>query len=307
MAFSVIQALVHPPTALQAVLVAAPLHELPDAAGPRARKCQRLKSALRLCQIDQVLGYAFFAKHAGDHRLELSGAAQAIFDNRTAPRRLEKVEVGHHRVVHGQWQIVGNFFGGDFRVLLQLLVDGKRQFRHFINGRRNGGSFAEAIAGAKGLQLVGVNRVRDLMEKLAQPRIAVGVVAALQHPIHGVIKIAPRGFQVAGAVIGFPRSEFLFYFFDQVLDAAGNGRLQRNNGLQSQIPQRERTDIGHGGGRNLRRVQRRNVRLQRLSGGVVATRQAQQQCKARKYAQPGAKDRLVNHFPMVCRALQIGQ
>ena len=93
------------------------------------------------------------------------------------------------------------------------------------DGRGNGGSFAESITRAEGLQFVGVDRVRDLMEQLAEARITVGVVAAFEHPVDGVVKIAARGFQVAGLVIGFAGAEFFLNLFDQVVDTAWHGCL----------------------------------------------------------------------------------
>src|SRR5207245_9919515 len=62
-----ILALVYPPAMLQAVLLAAIGHELPESARSRAGELLRLKSALRLRQIHQVSGQPFLGQYALNH------------------------------------------------------------------------------------------------------------------------------------------------------------------------------------------------------------------------------------------------
>ena len=49
------------------------------------------------------------------------------------------------------------------------------------------------------------------------------------------------------------------------------------------------------------------MRLHRFFGGILATCQGEQQSETRQRAQRGPDHRLQGHFPMVSRALQIGQ
>src|SRR5260370_17526599 len=64
------------------------------------------------------------------------------------------------------------------------------------------------------------------MKQFAQPGIAIGVVAALQHPVYGVVEILARGFQMPGLEILLAGGEFFLDLLDQVVLAVRNGSQQ---------------------------------------------------------------------------------
>ena len=53
-----------------------------------------------------------------------------------------------------------------------------------------------------------------MMEQCAERRIAVRIVAAFEHPIHRVIKVLARGFQVSSLEIVFAGGELLLHPLD---------------------------------------------------------------------------------------------
>jgi len=131
-------------------------------------------------------------------------------------------------VVHRQRQIVRKVLGRFLRALFQPRVDRKRHLRHFVDGCRHRGRFLEAIPGTERLQLIGIDRIYDSVKEFAELRVAFQVVAALQHPVHGFIKVLARRVQVPGLVVLLPRSEFLFHSGDQILLGAAQGGRQHH-------------------------------------------------------------------------------
>ena len=162
-----ILAFIDPPGVPEAVLLPSVGHELPDPPRTGARKRQRLEGAFGLRQVDQVLRQALFPQHAGDHLAITPGTPQSGFHDGAAARRLEKIEKGKHLVVHGQRQVVGKVLSRFLGPLFQSRIDRKGHLRHFVNRRWNGGSFAEAVSGSEGLQLVGIHRVHHAVKQFA--------------------------------------------------------------------------------------------------------------------------------------------
>ncbi len=214
--------LVNPPRVTKPIFLAAVSHELPYSACAGAGKRQRLESTFRLRQIDQVLGQALFLQHAGNHLAITPRPAQPGFHDGASARRLEKIEERKHLVVYRKRQVVRDAFGGLLGPLLQPRINRKSHLRHFINGRGNSGSFAEAVSRAEGLQLVGIHGVHHAVEQLAQLGVAVGIVAALQHPVDGVVKILACGFQMTGLEILLAGGELFLDLLDQVVLARRN-------------------------------------------------------------------------------------
>ena len=219
--------LVDPPGMPQPVLLPAIGHELPHASRARARQRQRLERAFRLRQVDQILRDAFFMQHARDHLLITAPALQPGLDNRAAARRLEEIEKRQHFVIHRQRKIVRNIFGGLLGAFLQSRIDREGHLRDFIDRRRHRRSFLKSIASAEGLQFVDVNGIDHAVKQLAQLRIAVWVVAALEHQVHGFVEIFSRRFQVPGLVVLLAGSEFRLDLGDQIVFAARNLRRQQ--------------------------------------------------------------------------------
>src|SRR5262245_29910188 len=87
-------ALVYPPGMSQSVFMPAISNELPDTAGPGTRKCKRLEGALGLGQIDQVLRQPLLPQHARNHFPVAARAAQAVFHDGAAARRLKEIQKG---------------------------------------------------------------------------------------------------------------------------------------------------------------------------------------------------------------------
>ena len=114
--------------------------------------------------------------------------------------------------------------GGFLCAFFQARVHWEGHLRYFVNRRGDRGRFAESVARTESLQLVGVDGVHHVVEQFAQSWIAVGVVAALQHPVHRVVKILARGFQVPGLEILLAGSEFFLHLLDQVVLSAGDLR-----------------------------------------------------------------------------------
>ncbi len=112
----------------------------------------------------------------------------------------------------------------------QARVHRKGHLRDFIDGCGHRRRFLEAIPGAERLQLIRVDRVHHAMKQLAEFRVAVQVVAALQHPVHGFIEVLARRFQVPGFIVPLPRSEFLFHPGDQILLGPALGGRQHHQG-----------------------------------------------------------------------------
>jgi len=137
--------------------------------------------------------------------------------------------------------IPGRFLGARF----QLRIDGKSHLRHFIDRRRNSGSFAEAISGSESLQFVGIHRIHHVVKQLAQLGIAVGVIAAFQHPVDGVVKILARGFEVPGFEILLAGSKFLLHLLDEVVPSGWNRRQQPDVIAEGRILHRQQRQF-HG-------------------------------------------------------------
>jgi hypothetical protein len=165
-------------------------------------------------------------------------------------------------------------FGRFFRPLLQFLVYRKGHLRHFVNRRRYCRCLRESVPRAERLQLVSVDGVGYLVEQFAQLRIAVRVVAAFEHPVHRIVKIAPRGGQMSRLVIRFSRRELFLHPHDQVFNSARQRLLQVDQRLRRQVPQWQRFDWQSRGllGR-WRGLQCRHLRLHRPFRRVVAAHQ----------------------------------
>ena len=155
---------------------------------------------------------------------------------------MKEIEKRENLVVYGQRQVVGKVFGGLFGALFQPRVHRKRHLCHFVNRRGDRGRFAETITRAEGLQFVGVHGVDDVVKQLAQLGIAVGVVTALQHPVHGLVKVLARRFQVAGFEVLLPGCKFFLNLLDQVFPPSGNRRQQRDQRAAEWTCQRQRRE-----------------------------------------------------------------
>ena len=131
-------------------------------------------------------------------------------------------------VVHRQRQVMRSVLGRFLGPRFQPRIDRKRHLRYFVNRRRNGRRLVEAVSRSESLQLVGVHGIHDVVEQFAQLGITVKVEADPQQPVHGVVKILARGFQMAGFEVLFPRNEFFLDFLDQVVLPGGNRRQQPN-------------------------------------------------------------------------------
>jgi len=206
---------------------------------------------------------------------------QPGFDNGLAARRLEKIQERQDFIVHGQRQIVRDILGGLLGPVFQPRVHGKGHFRHFINRRRNRRGFLESVSGPECLQFVGVYGVHHAVEELAQLRIAVRVVTALQQPIDRVIEIAARRVQMAGFEILFARRKFFLDLDNQKRFAVGNGWKKRRWNLPSRAPDRQRSQhrrnlLGRGGLRGRVRFALRHGRMPRCS--VRSETRRQHQC-----------------------------
>src|ERR1700738_145501 len=88
--------LVKPPGVAQPIFLSAVSDELPHSPRPSPRKRRGLESALRLCQVNQVLRHAFLAKNPRDHPTITAGTAQAGFDDGAPARSLKKIQEGQH-------------------------------------------------------------------------------------------------------------------------------------------------------------------------------------------------------------------
>ena len=170
-----------------------------------------------------------------------------------------------------------NAFGRLFRAILQARVDRESHIGDFVNRRGHGRDFLEAVAGTERLQFVGVDRVHYTVEQFAELGVAIEVVAALEHPVHGIVEVAAGGIQMSGL-------EVLLARFELGLDSGDKGRLVVLIGLQqgnwrriAARPERERRQrlrargtgrcgVGFRGCR-LRRLRLRCVRLQSGNAG----------------------------------------
>ena len=129
-----------------------------------------------------------------------------------------------------------NVLRGFFGAILQSRIDGERHFRNFVNRRRNGWCFLKTVARAKRLQLIGINGVDNAVKEFAQPRIAVWVVAAFEHPIDGIVKIAARRVEVPGLEVRFACGKLFFDSRDQHVSAIWNRGKQRGWSLSVPAP-----------------------------------------------------------------------
>ena len=66
-----------------------------------------------------------------------------------------------------------------------------------------------------------------MMKQCAEGGVALGVIPAFQHPVHGVVKIFARRSQAASLKILLAGSELLLNFLDQISFSIRNGRQQR--------------------------------------------------------------------------------
>ena len=133
-----------------------------------------------------------------------------------------------------------NIFGRLLGALLQSRVDRKGHLRHFIDRPRAppGASWKPSPA-RNACNSYGVHRIDHAMKQLAQLRVAVQVVAALEHPVHGFVKILARRFQVPGLVVLLAGSKFLFDARHQVRFTRGRRRQQRGTRPRCGIHQRQ--------------------------------------------------------------------
>src|SRR5207244_2973929 len=155
------------------------------------------------------------------------------------------------------------------------------------------------------LQLIGVHRVHHVVEQLAQFGITVVVVAALQQPVHSVVKILARGFQVPRFEVLLSRREFLLDFLDQVVLSGRNRRQQPDIVAPRRIQYRQGRKF-HGSLLRVRGLwrgsQRRNVRLHGLLSRVFATEEL---CCEEQRTCGNVKPSF--HLSMVRRASRPGQ
>src|SRR5258705_13096922 len=66
--------------------------------------------------------------------------------------------------------------GSLFSAVLQPRIDRKRHFRDFVNRSWDRRRFLKTVSGTQRLQFVSVNRIDDVAEKFAEPRVSVRVV-----------------------------------------------------------------------------------------------------------------------------------
>ena len=131
----------------------------------------------------------------------------------------------------------------------------------------------KAVSRAERLQFVAVDLVGYLVKRFAQLRIAVRVVPAFQHPVHRVVKIPPRRFEVSRFVIGFARSELRLHLFDQIGNPTRRFRQQGNHFRRRQLPLRQFRNYRHFRLLLRHRPQRGSLRLHRLFRRVLARAQ----------------------------------
>ncbi len=191
-----------------------------------------------------------------------------------------------------------------FGALFQPRVHRKRHLCHFVNRRGDRGRFAETVTRAEGLQFVGVHGVDDVVKQLAQLGIAVRVIAALQHPVHGIVKILACRFQVAGFEVLLPGRKSFLNLLDQVFPPSGNRRQQRDQRAAGRTCQRQRRESW----RSLRLVRSGRRRqcwdacLDRLLPRVLAAHKA---CGEQDRARRDMPSMF--HLPMVKTDLGLGQ
>ena len=152
----------------------------------------------------------------------------------------------------------------------------------------------------------------DVAKQFAQPRIAVRVVAALQHPVDSIIEITPRRFQVSGLEIGLSGSKLFLNAGDQIVDSARCRREQRDPRTGQHVRHWQCVYFGRGWcGRFRRSIDGRLARHMSLHGFLAALIAAAQQC----YQQDGGSSSsnrepspgVLAHSPMVCTTSDRGQ
>ena len=181
-------------------------------------------------------------------------------------------------VVHGEREIVGKAFGCFLGTLFQSRVRRSGHLRHFIDRCGNRGRLAEPFSLPEGLQLITIYRVDHVVKQTAQRRIAIRVIAALQHPVHSVVKVLARCLHVPGFEVLLARGKLFPNFLNQVVFPVQNAGQQGGRWSSRWIDERQRRQRswnllccgsrwGQGG----------NSSLDRLFGCVLTTQAADRQ------------------------------
>ena len=198
-------AFIDPPALLQTIFPAREGHELPHPASASLRHCLRQERALRLGQIDQVLRHALLLQDALHHCSISPSAPKSGFDDRTASRRLEIIQVRKDGIVDGEREIVRNCSNFALRapakVWIELLRLRNRFLGDLIDWRGCGFLFLETVAVTESLEFVLAYGVNNAAIQVVQSRVRLNVEAARQQLVEGPIELFPRLSEVSGAKI----------------------------------------------------------------------------------------------------------
>ena len=214
-------AVIHPPVPFQTVQRARASHELPHAARARPRQRQRLKSRLRLCQVDQVLGNALLLENPRDHVAITAGAGPGALQCGPTPRAGVIVDEHRHLIVEHQRQVrlggldLGLGRGPD------VGIDRKGDVVGFVDGRRFGAWLGETVALLQRRHFKLVDGLDNLVELALQPLVVADVEIAGQQRVERLIEVLLGRLQMVRPIVGLSGCVLLLGLRNQRLGRIG--------------------------------------------------------------------------------------
>ncbi len=229
-----IESLVDPGVAGESVVSVG--HELPHASGAGAAvDGVRLEAGFRDGEIDEILGHAFFAKHALDHGLVSAAAFEGMLECVvTALGVCEEVDESADVVIDDEWEIGlggGEFFAGlgdEVWIDFEGDVVGDVGWS-WLDGR------SKPIALLEGFHFERVDGIEDAIEFTIEQGVGVDVEAAGEHEVDGGVEVHFGLDELAFAVVQLAAVKGTLDLLDEGLGAAllrGEGQRGLTGGLR---------------------------------------------------------------------------